>query len=249
MSFEHLPPWEALLRRILMAQLGNVRGLRVLDFGSGAGVTADHLAAHNRVLAVEPDEAAVRTRSREHDYEQRLGSLNVLEGLPENAFDLILCHNVLEYVPERAAAVRAFHRLLAPEGRLSIVKHNRAGRVMQMAVLLNRFDEAHALLDGQDSHAIHYGTIRYYEDGDVCRWCPGLRLQRVQGIRCFWDLQQEQDIQREPGWQARMAELELRVSELEPYRSVAFFHHLTLTKACGDTPAEEVKSCCASSDC
>ena len=46
MSFEHLPPWEALLRRILMAQLGDVRGLRVLDFGSGAGVTADHLAAH-----------------------------------------------------------------------------------------------------------------------------------------------------------------------------------------------------------
>ena len=46
-----------------------------------------------------------------------------------------------------------------------------------------------------------------------------------------------------------MAELELRVSELEPYRSVAFFHHLTMTKACGDTPAEEVKSCCASSDC
>ncbi len=229
-----------------MTQLGDVRGLRVLDFGSGTGVTADHLAAHNRVLAIEPDVAAVRSRTPAHDYEQRIGSLDVLERLHDESFDLILCHNVLEYVSERAEVVRAFHRLLRPGGQLSIVKHNRPGRVMQMAVLLNRFDEANALLDGADSHSARFGTIRYYEDEDVCRWCPELHLQQVRGIRCFWDLQQEQDIQRDPDWQAQMTAMELRVSELEPYRAIAFFHHLTLTRPCADTPAKGGCPCVSS---
>lgn len=237
MIYEQLPPWEALLKRIVFTHLGDVQHLRVLDFGSGNGVTADHLAAHNRVLAIEPNEDAVRERFRTHEYEQRIGSLDVLESLHDESFDLILCHNVLEYVPERAEVVRAFHRLLRPGGQLSIVKHNRDGRVMQMAVLLNRFDDANALLDGADSHSARFGTIRYYEDEDVCRWCPELHLQRVRGIRCFWDLQQEQDIQRDPDWQAQMTAMELRVSELEPYRAIAFFHHLTLTKPCADTSA------------
>lgn len=233
MTQQPLPPWEAMFRHIVFRQLGDVKGLRILDFGSGEGITADHLAASAHVLAVEPDRDAVAGRSRAHQYQQLVGSLDVLADLPDASFDLIVCHNVLEYMVSREDAVRAFHRLLVPGGRLSIVKHNRAGRVMQMAVLLNRFDEALALLRGAGSHAARYGDIHYYEDEDVCRWCPSLRLTRVQGIRCFWDLQQNQDIQRDPDWQARMEALEMQVAETEPYRSVAFFHHLTLVKPTG----------------
>lgn len=35
-----LPPWEQLFKRVLWAQLGDLRGKRILDFGSGVGVTA-----------------------------------------------------------------------------------------------------------------------------------------------------------------------------------------------------------------
>ena len=40
----------------------------------------------------------------------------------------------------------------------------------------------------------------------------------------------DQDIQRDPDWQARMKALEMQAAETEPYRSVAFFHHMTLIK-------------------
>jgi len=52
------------------------------------------------------------------------------------------------------------------------VKHNRAGRVMQMVVLLNDFEHAHSLLDGNDGMAMasKYGAIRYYEDADIENW-------------------------------------------------------------------------------
>lgn len=35
-----LPAWERLLKRIIWAQLGAIKGKRILDFGSGEGITA-----------------------------------------------------------------------------------------------------------------------------------------------------------------------------------------------------------------
>ena len=63
---------------------------------------------------------------------------------------MIICHNVLEYAQDREDIVRQFARVLKTDGKISIVKHNRAGRVMQMVVLLNDFEHAHSLLDGND---------------------------------------------------------------------------------------------------
>lgn len=227
---ETLQPWELLLKQILWTQLGDIRGKRILDFGSGTGVTACHFAANNDVTAVEPSEESVLSRWRKNDYTQYAGSTEVLRGFSAESFDVIFCHNVLEYAEDREAIVREFGRLLKPGGVLSIVKHNRPGRVMQMAVLLNEFERAEKLLEGKDDVASRYGAIRYYQDEDITAWCSSLRITRVCGIRTFWDLQQNQALHSDSDWQEKMINLELRVAELEPYRSIAFFHHILLTK-------------------
>ena len=41
-----LHPWERLLKRITWAQLGDIKGKNILDFGSGEGVTANHFFHH-----------------------------------------------------------------------------------------------------------------------------------------------------------------------------------------------------------
>ena len=225
-----LGTWERLMKELTWRKLTHVRGKRVLDFGSGEGVTADHFAAWNEVTAIEPDAQVVAERSREHAYRQLTGSTELLRAMPDASFDVILCHNVLEYAADREDVVREFGRLLIPGGTLSVVKHNRAGRVFQMAVLLNRFDAAHALLDGCDGMTEKYGAIRYYEDGDLMAWCPALRQERVYGLRTFFDLQQDQQIQSDEAWQRQMLALEERVAEQEPYRSAAFLHHILLSK-------------------
>lgn len=227
---EKLVPWELLLKRILWEQLGDIRGKRILDFGSGTGVTACHFAVHNDVTAVEPCQQSVDARWMENDYKQLLGSTEVLKALETASFDVIFCHNVLEYADGREEIVRELGRLLKKGGVLSVVKHNRPGRVMQMAVLLDEFIRAKRLLEGKDDAASQYGTIRYYEDSDLSKWCEALRVEQVLGIRAFWDLQQNQEYHSDPEWQEKMIELEMQVSEMEPYRSVAFFHHILLTK-------------------
>ena len=220
-----LPPWEQLFKRVLWAQLGKLQGKRILDFGSGIGVTANHYAAENDVVAVEPSQESVAKRWDEHPYRQIIGSTDALRNMEDGSFDVIFCHNVLEYVPDREEILRQFHRLLKPEGFVSLVKHNRPGRVMQMVVLLNEFEKAHALLDGEDGSSADYGTIHYYED------VTGIfRIRDTYGIRTFWDLQQNQSCHKDPAWQKKMIDMELRVAQLQPYRDIAFFHHLILEK-------------------
>ena len=75
-----------------------------------------------------------------------------------------------------------------------------------------------------------YGATRYYEDGDLSAWCSVLRKEKVYGLRTFFDLQQNQQIQSDEAWQRQMLALEERVAELEPYRSAAFLHHILLSK-------------------
>lgn len=79
-----------------------------------------------------------------------IGSVDRLREFADETFDFIICHNVLEYTEDRVAIVREFVRVLKLHGKISIVKHNRAGRVMQMIVLLNDFEKAHSLLSGND---------------------------------------------------------------------------------------------------
>ncbi|MEY8432800.1 class I SAM-dependent methyltransferase [Lachnospiraceae bacterium 48-42] len=46
------------MKRIVWKQLGDIRDKKILDFGSGIGVTANYLAEHNEVTAIEPDEGS-----------------------------------------------------------------------------------------------------------------------------------------------------------------------------------------------
>lgn len=225
-----LPTWENLAKEIIWKQIGELAGKTILDFGSGVGITADHFAANNQVTAIEPSADMLAQQVNINGYRQIVGSTDELKKLPSDSFDYIFCHNVLEYADDREIIVNEFHRLLKKNGKLSIVKHNRNGRVMQMVVLLNNFDDANNLLDGQNSNAQQFGTIKYYDDSDILDWCRGLVLQQTYGLRTFWDLQQNQEIQKDEEWQKKMINIEMRVSQNPDFQRISFFHHLIFEK-------------------
>ncbi len=229
-QLSELTDWDRLLKRILWSQLGDIKGKKILDFGSGEGITANHFAKDNEVVAVEPWEEMLQNRWQDYEYLQIQGDVSAIAEMKDNYFDMVFCHNVLEYIDDKAQVIKELCRVLKPGGKLSLVKHNRAGRVMQMAVLLDDFDKAHDLLDGKDSAASKFGAIRYYEDAVVADWAPSLKLVESFGIRTFWDLQQKQEKHGLDEWQDKMVELELRVSQMEEFRAIAFFHHLVFVK-------------------
>ncbi len=229
-KLSELTDWDRLLKRILWTQLGDIKGKKILDFGSGEGITANRFAKDNEVVAVEPWEEMLQNRWQDYEYLQIHGDVSAIAEMEDNSFDMVFCHNVLEYIDDKEQVIKELYRVLKPGGKLSLVKHNRAGRVMQMAVLLDDFNKAHDLLDGKDSAASKFGSIRYYEDASVTDWAPSLKLEESFGIRTFWDLQQKQEKHGLDEWQDKMVELELRVSQIEEFRAIAFFHHLVFVK-------------------
>ena len=225
-----LPAWERLFKKIVWKQLGDMEGKKILDFGSGEGITANHFAEKNDVTAIEPSKEMLSNAWKDYEYTQIVGDVNALSAFKNETFDMIICHNVLEYIDDKAAVIKALARVLKKDGIISIVKHNRAGRVMQMAVLLDDFEKANEILDGKGSTASKFGTIRYYEDNDITKWEPQITISDILGIRTFWDLQQNQQKHGDEAWQEKMLQLELRVSQMREYKNIAFFHHLLLKK-------------------
>lgn len=116
--------WSILFYRVVWEQLSHINNLKVLDYGSGFGITASHFAKNNDVLAIEPDVETVEKRFCKNNYKQIVGEIDQLKKLKDNSFDVVLCHNVLEYIKERKDIFQEFYRILKPNGIISIVKHN-----------------------------------------------------------------------------------------------------------------------------
>ena len=167
---DNITPWELLQKKMTWEQLSFIKNKKVLDFGSGNGLTASHFAADNEVIAIEPDEKMLQARFTENKYTQVIGGLNELKNYEDKSFDVVLCHNVLEYAKKREEIIKEFSRILKKNGILSILKHNRAGRIMQMVVLLNDLEHANELLAGKNGNAQRFGTIDYYNDTDILKW-------------------------------------------------------------------------------
>jgi SAM-dependent methyltransferase len=95
---------------------------RVLDLGCGTGIVArqlrDRLGGAARItgLDVNPGMLAV-ARELAPELDWREGNAMALP-FDDGAFDLVLSQAMLMFPPDRAAAVREMHRVLAPGGRL-----------------------------------------------------------------------------------------------------------------------------------
>jgi S-adenosylmethionine-dependent methyltransferase len=133
------------------AQVGRA-ALDVVDVGAGTGGFAVRLAAlghHVTVVDPSPDAlAAARWRAAELSVTLTAvqGEADDLAGLVgDGAADLVVCHNVLEYVDSPAAAMAAIARVLRPGGTVSVLAANVVAAVLQRA-LAGRYEEARRLL-------------------------------------------------------------------------------------------------------
>jgi 2-polyprenyl-3-methyl-5-hydroxy-6-metoxy-1,4-benzoquinol methylase len=127
-------PWHAHVLRYLRP--ADVAGRDVLEIGCGRGELAVHLAgmtpAPRRLVGADFAQAAVRLGARR----AREGSLTGVSwmvadaqavGLPSASFDTVISCETIEHLLDPVAALREFHRLLRPGGRLVLTTPNYMG--------------------------------------------------------------------------------------------------------------------------
>jgi S-adenosylmethionine-dependent methyltransferase len=171
--------------------------LDIVDVGGGTGGFAVPFAAlGHRVTVVDPSPdalAAAQRRAAEMQValtavQGDAGELASLVG--DGAADLVICHNVLEYVDSPAAAMAAIARVLRPGATVSVLAANTVAAVLQRA-LAGRYAEARQLLatDGAGAPAEGSGVTvprRFTLAGLTALITgAGLRAGDAHGIRVF----------------------------------------------------------------
>lgn len=222
-------PWGRLFYTLIWEQLPELQNKTILDFGSGFGITAKHYCGSNYVVAVEPDGDMISLGKYE-DVECICGSFETLSGFPDDSFDVILCHNVLEYIRDWEPLLKEFKRLLRTGGILSIVKHNRVGRIMQKIVLENDIENATLMIEGKNAVSQKFGEIKAYSDSEIISASDDtFAVEGIYGIGTFYPLQSNV-LKRKSTWFDTMLELEMRVCDMPDFRQLAGFHHIVFRK-------------------
>ena len=225
-------PWGRMFYELIYKQLdlSDCKKLKILDFGAGFCITADHYAKSHDVTAVEPSDEMRALRVGDNPYTLVGGGIDYLRDMDADSFDLVICHNVLEYADDKEAILKHLVRVTKPGGILSVVKHNLYGRVMATAVMSDDPKTALSLLD-QGAEKSMFGKRDVYSN----EWITDLlkdemTLIDTYGIRTFFGLSSNNDIKYTDDWYQSMLELETKACSMDEYRKVAFFNHLIFAK-------------------
>ena len=234
-------PWGQLRYSVVAANLARHiedRPLRVLDVAGGNGKEAVRLALlghHVTVFDVAPvslDEA--RKLAAEHGVSDRVeiregDAREVPEVFAGQEFDLLLCHNLLQYVPDRAEVFRGIAARLKPGGLLSVVCPNAHAVPLEAAVRELDLDAARRAVDARTKSNVVYGkdipVLTAEEIGDLYR-AAGLDVVGTHGVMNVCNLIADNEIKYDPEFFSRLEELEIALAGRMPYPSTARMFHL-----------------------
>ncbi|MEH6379826.1 methyltransferase [Streptomyces sp. KLMMK] len=227
---------DALDRRVKAAgPAGGV--LDVLDTGGGSGHFAVPVAAlGHRVTVVDPSPNALfalERRAAEAGVAERVRGVQgdahgLFDVVDRGAYDVVLCHGVLEYVDDPAEGVRNVIEALRPAGTLSLLAAGLGGAVLSRA-LAGHFTEARQVLTDP---AGHWGAgdpmPRRFTAEQLTELvtAAGLEAGAVHGVRVFADLVPGVLLDAEPGAREALAQLEAAAAALPAFHSVATQLHV-----------------------
>jgi S-adenosylmethionine-dependent methyltransferase len=219
--------------------------LRVFDAGCGLGEMAFQLLekAAEIVVLDSSEDMLMKAKKRLAQNRSALdrdrqvfihGRVEEFESLlPRGAFDLILCHNILEYVEDPQAILTKMAQRLAPHGLLSLVAANRSGEVFKLALMKKDLKQARLALHKKNSTGELFDNAPKHifspRDLDEMAGGSGMDVLNRYGIRIFSDYLPE-DVIKEPGNEPLLFELEKEAAPLASYLHVARYLQLICRK-------------------
>ena len=216
--------------KTLFSQLDNINNKKLLDFGSGFGFTTNFLAKNNDVTAIEIDKTMIDYCENKGDFQQIYGGLDKVKEMKDETFDVVTCHLVLEFVDNMSEILKELIRVLKKDGVLSIVRHNKNGRIIQAVVQDYDLEDAQNLLDGGFSFSSAFGDIKYYSNDDIINMVTDdLEVKEINAIRVLASLH-SQEIQNSENWIEKILEIECKLVKNKDFINMAYFNHIIFIK-------------------
>ena len=232
-------PWGQLRCTVTLANLRRHLGpgpLHILDAGGGNGRDSIPLAAEgHHVTIVDYSSQMLADGARRAEAAQvavalRQAELHELPSLfPEPCFDLVLCHNVLQYVDDVPALLANLVAPLRPGGLLSIVSTNRYAIPYRAAFFQVDLAAAYDKLDQRDETTVLFGTTMHqYSADEIMAMLPDAGCATLQdyGVRCICDYWGDNARKSDPATFAQLERLELALADRHPYKLLARYFHV-----------------------
>jgi S-adenosylmethionine-dependent methyltransferase len=173
--------------------------LSALDLGCGTGVTAVRLARlgiHVTLLDTSPAmleiaKVAAREAGVTGKIALKLGDAAQLANLfRARSFDVILCHNILEYVREPGAVLRGAARTLRDSSAiLSVLVRNQAGEILKAVIRGDLAVAENSLTAEWGQEPLYGGKVRLFKPDSLQEMLKAASLAMIaeRGVRVIAD--------------------------------------------------------------
>jgi S-adenosylmethionine-dependent methyltransferase len=218
------------------------RPLHALDLGSGTGAMAVRLARLGVQVTLldesEPMLDFAEGAAREAGVAERIalthGDAVQLENLfHARSFDVILCHNVLEYVDDPCAVLCSAARALRDASSvISVLVRNQAGEVLKAAIQEGDLGATeHNLAAEWGDESLYGGKVRLFttESLQAMLRQASLAIAAERGIRVISDYL-PQNVSRNDEYE-RIFELERKLGRRAEFVAVARYKHCLAHRA------------------
>ena len=224
-------------------QAATARPLLALDLGGGTGAIAVRLAQlglHVTLLdASLPMLDFAKRAAQKAGVTERIalkhGDAAQLANLFQGSFDVILCHNILEYVDNPCAVLRSAARALRdPSSIISVLVRNQAGEVLKAAIQEGDLAATEHNLTAEWGHeSLYGGRVRLFTAESLRAMLleSSLAVTAERGVRVISDYlppRISRNLEYEP-----IFELERQLGKRPEFVAVARYTHCLAHRAVG----------------
>jgi S-adenosylmethionine-dependent methyltransferase len=237
------------LQEFLPASAG-VSPLRALDLGCGTGAAGVRLARLGLDVALLDSSPTMLKLAERTIVEAAVtDKISIRHGdatqaadiFPTGSFDIIVCHNLLEYVDDPAAILRGAVRVMRDSSAiLSVLVRNQAGEVLKAALRTGDLAAAEHILTAEwGEESLYGGPVRLFtlEALEAILIEASLTITVRRGVRVVADYLPAQ-ISRSTEYE-RIFALERKLGKRQEFLGVARYTHCLARRAASGPQGDE----------